>query len=296
MLNRTARIIKPNLERIMTDTIVKPDKPWALKLVPPFPTVATRLISMVNNENVSTTMIGSLIKLDPTFTAELLRIANSALFGMRREVTSITHALSVLGLERVKNMALLVALNSMVKSAVRIDALRRFWIHSLVTAILTEEAARVSGFGAESAYTAGLLHNLGNLGLISAYPEAYTRMLDVSVEYGFDLIQTERDLFEIDHCAAGAFLASEWHLPDSIVSVASKHHEAPVSGGRTLDNLVRVCWRLAESLGFVAFPSKQTWTYDELVSFVPGFANAWVGAGAEQAKATLDSRLVEISA
>jgi HD-like signal output (HDOD) protein len=62
--------------------------------------------------------------------------------------------------------------------------------------------------GRDAGYTAGLLHNLGALGLMSAYPSEYSRMLEVSRDFGFDLLNTERDLFEIDHCAAGAWLAS----------------------------------------------------------------------------------------
>src|ERR1017187_4852876 len=79
--------------------------------------------------------------------------------------------------------------------------------HSVVTAIIAQEAARLARLDSEVAYTTGLLHNLGTLGLMSAYPDEYSRMLEVSNDFGFDLLQTERDLFEIDHCAAGAYLA-----------------------------------------------------------------------------------------
>lgn len=90
----------------------------------------------------------------------------------------------MLGINRVKTMATMVAVNRMVRSSVRVAALRKVWVHSLVTALIAEEAARVSGVAADAAYTAGLLHNLGTLGLMSAYPEEYSRMLEVTQEFG----------------------------------------------------------------------------------------------------------------
>lgn len=274
----------------MADT-VKAQRPWALRLLPPFPAVANRILSLVDNADVGSNQVGEIIKLDPTFTAEILRVANSALFGVRREITSVTQAVNLLGLDRVKAMATLVAVNSMVKKVLRIEALRRVWSHSLVTAILAEECAKVSRTATDTAYTTGLLHNLGVLGLMAAYPEEYVRMMDVSAEFGFDLLKTERDLFEIDHCAAGAYLAQEWNFPDEIAAAIATHHEEPEPGPPTLYSIVQVSWRLAEVLGHTAFPLERTWTYEELVAFVPKASKSWLGAGVETAKEEVTARL-----
>ena len=271
--------------------IVKPERPWALRLLPPFPAVANRILSLVDNEDVGSNQVGEIIKLDPTFTAEILRVANSALFGVRREITSVTQAVNLLGLDRVKAMATLVAVNSMVKKVLRIEALRRIWLHSLVTAILAEECAKVSRTAVDTAYTTGLLHNLGVLGLMAAYPEEYTRMLDVSVEFGFDLLKTERDLFEIDHCAAGAYLAQEWNFPDEIAAAIATHHEEPEPGPVTLYSIVQISWRLADVVGHMAFPTENPWSYEALIKQIPNASKSWLGAGVETAKQEVDARL-----
>ena len=211
----------------MIDIYAKPQAPWALRLVPPFPAVAQRVLALVNSEDVGVRQVGDLIKLDPSFSAELLRFANSALFGSRREVRNLRHAISLVGLDRVKVMATFVAVNRMVRSAVGTQALRKVWLHSLATAVIAEEVSRVSRVAQDSAYTAGLLHNLGCLGMMSAYPSEYSRMLEVSNDYGFDLLGTERDLFEIDHCAAGAYLAQDWDFPDEIAAAIATHHDEP---------------------------------------------------------------------
>ncbi len=274
----------------MPDLLAKASRPWALRLLPPFPAVANRVLALVNNEDVGARQIGEVINLDPTFTAEILRVANSPLFGVAREIATVQHAVTLVGLNRVKAMATMIALSTVVKSSLRIEVLRKFWIHSLVTAILTDESARAAGAKVDGAYTAGLLHNLGTLGLMSAYPEEYTRMVEVSTEYGFDLIRTERDLFEIDHCAAGACLAEEWNFPDAIVVALAMHHEEPRKSS-TLFSLVQVSWRLADVAGYAPLPTDKAWTYEELIALIPVTSKSWLTEGIELVKHEIGARL-----
>ena len=276
----------------MTETLARPKAPWALRLLPPFPAVAQRILALVSQEDVTARQVGDLIKLDPSFSAELLRFGNSALFGARREVTSLSQAVMLLGMDRVKSMATFVAVNNMVRSSMRIQGLRKVWMHSLVTALIAHEAARMARINEDSAYTTGLLHNLGSLGLMAAYPDEYSRMLEVSDDFGYDLLKTERDLFEIDHCAAGAYLAQDWDFPDELAAAIATHHDAPVRGERTLENVVKLSWRLADSLGHAAFSPEKDWTFDELVSYLPKANNSWLGGSEESAKAELHARLV----
>jgi putative nucleotidyltransferase with HDIG domain len=278
----------------MPEQLAKVERPWALRLIPPFPAVANRILSLVADEEIGAGEVGEAIKLDPTFTAEILRVANSALFGLRHEITSVTTAVNLLGLDRVKAMATLVAVHSMVKKALRLDSLRKIWKHSLATAILAEEGSRVSRTAVDSAYTAGLLHNLGVLGLMAAYPEEYERMLDVSSQFGLDLLRTERDLFEIDHCAAGAYLAQEWNFPDEIAAAIATHHDGPDTTEFSLYSLVQISWRLADVLGYVAFPPDKAWSYEELVAMIPGAPRSWLGAGAESARQEVEARFAKL--
>jgi putative nucleotidyltransferase with HDIG domain len=279
----------------MTDTITRPQAPWALRLLPPFPAIAHRILGLVSQSDAGAREVGDLIKLDASFSAQLLRLANSAMFGARREVTSASHAVALLGLERVKSMATFVALNNMVGPSVRVEALRKVWLHSLVTAHVAEEAARAAHFDSESAYTTGLLHNLGALGLMSAYPDEYSRMLEVSNDFGFDLLQTERDLFEIDHCAAGAYLAQDWNFPDELAAAIATHHNDPVPHELSLDNIIKVSWRLTDTLGYAAFSPARDWAFEELISFFPNASSSWLGKSPESAKAELDTRLAAAS-
>jgi HD-like signal output (HDOD) protein len=278
----------------MIEQLARPQAPWALRLVPPFPAVAQRILAMVNEPDTNINKLSELVKVDPSFAAELLRFANSALLGSRRKVRSLPLAIVVVGLDRVKTMATLVSVNRMVRHSVRKEGLRKVWIHSLVSALIAEEISRVSGIARESAYTAGLLHNLGTLGLMSAYPDEYSRMLEVSNDFGFDLLRTEQDLFEIDHCMAGSFLAQDWDFPDELAAAIAVHHDDPFSRIHDLDTLVQVSWRLADTLGLAAFSPKRDWSWEELMEFVPNSASAWFGASPEAARAEIDARLAEV--
>jgi putative nucleotidyltransferase with HDIG domain len=246
---------------------------------------------LVNTAEPDLPQIGEAINLDPIFATEILRAANSPLYGAAREITTVKQAVPRLGLDRVKAVAALIAVKAMTKPAVRLETLRRCWIHSLVTAILTEESARACGSPPDTAYTAGLLHNLGSLGLMAAYPDEYRRMLDVSSEFNFDLLQAERDIFEIDHCAAGARLAQKWGFPDQIAAAIATHHDEPNAQNGSISALVQISWRLADTLGYQAYVTDRIWTYEELVARVPGATRTWLGGGIDGAKQEISARL-----
>ena len=275
----------------MIETFARPQAPWALRLLPPFPAVAQRIMALAGREDVNIRELGKLVKMDPSFSAELLRFANSALFSVCREVTSLAQAIAIVGTERIRTMATLVAVNRMVRASVRIGALRKVWVHSLATAVIGEECARTCGLDREQAYTAGLLHNLGTLGMMSAYPDEYSRMLGVSDDFGFDLLETERDLFEIDHCAAGAFLAQDWDFPDELGAIIATHHDLPNSGERSLENLTRIAWRLGDTLGYAAFSPARQWSWEELIAMLPGGGPSWLRESPDTAETELATRL-----
>ena len=262
----------------MIEQYARPQAPWALRLVPPFPAVAQRILALVNQPDTNLNDLGKLVRMDPSFAAELLRFANSALLGTRRKGTSLPQAIVVVGLDRVKTVATLVSVNRMVRHSVRLEALKKVWVHSLVTASIAEEVSRVSGIARDSAYTAGLLHNLGTLGLMSAYPDEYSRMLEVSNDFGFDLLQPELDLFD-------------WDFPEELSTAIAAHHDEPYSRVCSLDSLVQVSWRLADTLGYAAFSPKKAWSWEELLEFVPNGASAWFGESPEAARQEIDERL-----
>jgi hypothetical protein len=116
-------------------------------------------------------------------------------------------------------------------------------------------------------------------------------MLEVSDDFGFDLLTTEQDLFDIDHCAAGAHLAQDWDFPGELVSSIAGHHREPEEKRYDLENVVRIAWRFADTLGYAAFSPERLWEYEALVALLPGTGSSWLCKSPEAAREVIGERL-----
>src|ERR1700686_1769082 len=98
--------------RTSTAPPARPHVPWALSLLPPFPAITHRVLALGSQEHIGAREMGALVGLDPSFSAEVLSFANSALFGARCRVTSLPQAVAMLGMNRIRTMATFVAVNN----------------------------------------------------------------------------------------------------------------------------------------------------------------------------------------
>jgi putative nucleotidyltransferase with HDIG domain len=243
-------------------------KPWALDDLPPFPLVATRLLEVLSNENAHITGVGRIIAAEPVFATRVLQMANSPLFALQTQVKTISHAIVLLGLERVKAITVTRALGDFVSPILNSKALRACWQNSLACALLSEKLARACKMDTDFAYVAGLLRDIGRLALLVKYPESYTNLLAVSGEQGFDLISTERELFDIDHCKAGEWLMEKMPFPPELCEVVAKHHDPP-EGPFRMVHLVRIAGMLADALGFAVLPAARQPTFADAIQELP---------------------------
>lgn len=243
--------------------------PWALRQLPSFPAVATKLLQLLAKEDVPIRRIVELIRTDPAFSSGILRVANSALFGFASKVETVKHAVVVVGLDRVMTLTLTVAMGSYLKAALRIAVLRGCWRHSLACALLSEELATSCSVHLDRAYTAGLLHDIGRLGLLVAYPAEYGKLLTVAEQNAGDVLEMERKLFDMDHCQAGRRLMEEWKFPEEFHEIAARHHSEPTTGEFNLLALARLACRLADTLGFQAVKPARLWTFQEIQAALP---------------------------
>jgi putative nucleotidyltransferase with HDIG domain len=248
----------------------KTGRPWALRDLPPFPTLALLVMQELSHQEPDFRKVTSLINSEPVFAAELLRVSNSALFGFSSEIRSVPQAIVNLGFEFVRSLAMTVALRTYLSSPLRVPSLRRCWRHSLACALISEEVSAALGGGADAAYTAGLLHDIGRLALLAAWPKPYANALEVSIENGIDLIECERDLFDVDHCEAGLYLAAEWKLPADMAEAIGGHHtRRRTPQASDLCSIVALgCW-LSDSLGFGSLPTSNRFDLGEYTPALP---------------------------
>jgi putative nucleotidyltransferase with HDIG domain len=199
--------------------------------------------------------------------------------GCRQEIGSILHALALLGLERVRSIVMTVALRNIIGTGLQEPVLLRCWRHSIACALLGEQIASACWMDKDKAYTAGLLHDSGRLGLLMAYPEEYARVLDTADQLGRDTRICEREAFGVDHCEAGRDLAREWRLPAELEEIALHHHDPPQAVGFNTLTLIQLACRLADLLGFqVAGPAPVT-SIDEIRYRLPECARGEFKSG-----------------
>ncbi|HTW66550.1 MAG TPA: HDOD domain-containing protein [Bryobacteraceae bacterium] len=222
----------------------------SLKKVPPFPPVAAKLLEMLASPAVESNDVADLIASDATFTARLLQRANSAEFGFITDVTSARRAVALLGLDLTRQITLAHATAAYVGGAPKTEALRRSWQHTVATAVLAEEIAFACEMFTSVAFTAGIMHDIGRLGLLVAYPDEYERLIRDSAAGCLDLLDFEQETFGVHHAEAGRMLAERWGLPPDMAVIAGRHHDA--CEGEELDvlRIVHVACRLADVLGY----------------------------------------------
>ena len=262
-------------------------KPWALSTPPPFPAIAMKVLELLGKEDVDFRQVVRWLQADPVFSGEMLRVANSALYGTFGQVRSVHHATITLGFDFVKALAITVGMRAYVKSAVKEPVLRRCWTHSLACATLSQELATACFLKSDEAYTAGLLHDIGRLGLLAAYPVEYANVLNVAVDYALDVLYCEREAFDIDHCEAGAWLAEQWKLPREMAVIAARHHDELPAAAAKPDMLaiVRLGCRLADALGFSAIETRETPAVEQLLEHLPESAKLRLPKDMEALKA-----------
>lgn len=270
--------------------------PTALESIPAFPPIAIRLLQLVSGEDVGLRQVIELLRADAAFSAEILRRANSSLFATKHPINSLQHALVVLGLRRVRSLTMTVASGKYLKAALEIAELRRCWRHTLACALITEELARACSIHEDVAYTAGLMHDIGRLGLLVAHPEEYAELLKIAAQGqaadgDFDLLDHEKEVFGMDHCGVGNYLAEQWRLPEEFRIVTGRHHDPPSGLEMDLLGLVYLGCQLADGLGFDVVRPLRARTVEEVREALPAAAQHRFHRDATELKEFVEARI-----
>jgi putative nucleotidyltransferase with HDIG domain len=270
----------------ITKCAVKKGMPPKLANVPPFPPVAIELLSLLSNDDTGFDSIVACIATDPVLSAKVINRANAADLANYCEATSVHQAVVALGMDRTRETSLTAAVANYASLAIKRQCLASCWHHTLACALLASEFARQCGKPPVAAYTAGLLHDIGRLGLLTAYPEQYERILATAAEQPVDLLEVERSSFGVDHLEAGVWLAREWRLPESLVEVIVLQGQPP-SGVLNEATLVQVACQFADFLGLSAQACHTTKSFAEIAAPLPEGTRARIQAQLPAMKAAI---------
>lgn len=195
--------------------------------LPTLPQYVLDLNALLNSPSVDLKKVGKVVRTDPSLSAQVLRLCNSALFGLRRRVISIEQAAILLGTERLRTMVLTCSVMQFAGKRVPPGQLTAFWQHSFLAALLSERIARqIDYFEKEQAYLVGLLHDIGQLPLWILVMEETAKQRPLPPDDWVDDVPVERDYFGMDHCKTGRWMAVSWNFMPSFVDVF-EHHHAP---------------------------------------------------------------------
>ena len=244
--------------------------PWAHLRLPPFPQVAVKVLQLVNNENVQLHELSDLISSDPAFASEVLTIANSLLYAPRYPSSSIMQAIAVMGANNLQGLCLTVGVRAYLGKSLSQPAMRNLWHHNLACALIAEQLAKAGQMDKDIAYTSGVMHDIGRLALAVIRPREFALLLGTHSGTPCSIMQGERDLFGWDHCETGRQLISDWKLPPEFDAVVADHHSPRQTDGPWgITELIKVSCRMADAVGFPAFPGCEAAPYRELLEEVP---------------------------
>ncbi|MDD2706823.1 MAG: HDOD domain-containing protein [Verrucomicrobiae bacterium] len=208
----------------------------AVDEMPAISPVFNKLTEMSRNLETDANELVKLIMLDPVLSAKVLKLINSAFYGMSQPVNSLTEAVIMLGVNTVKNLATCTAVLDRIVVGGRGMALnpQEFWVHCLGTAVacrLLGKAQNVPDDELETHFLAGLLHDLGKVILLKAIPGDYEIAMSRSAATSTSLNLAEMECFGFDHAQVGRLLANRWKLTPSLVDAIENHH-LPDTGAR----------------------------------------------------------------
>lgn len=193
--------------------------------LPAPPQAALQIIRACAREEVTSGEISDIAATNPALTAELLRVANSPLYGIAREVTSINNAVSVLGLRAIRNLVLCVSIHDAIdKEAIPGFDAEVFWEDSLRRAIIARQLATLLGKDVDECFTAGLLQDFGLLILFYLHPEQADEWKSMRPLSPANRLEKENEIFSVSHHEIGEKLIDFWELPASLGQAIGRHH------------------------------------------------------------------------
>ncbi len=200
------------------------EKIFAEFQVPSCPEVVSRLLRKVKEPDVSMDEVALLIEADPGLGTQLLKMVNSALFGLPGKVSSVAKAVSMVGLKEIANLAISYAMAKVVKPPkVSGFDVRLFWRHSLFRGVLARSLARRAGLEPDDAFTAGLMQDIALPILLTDWFDVYRRVYEQWLEGKDRLHRLETRELSWNHAQAGAWIAKNWELPDLLVCAIGFH-------------------------------------------------------------------------
>lgn len=234
--------------------------------LPTLPGISMQVMQMVNNPQTSAFELAKLIEKDAALATKILKTVNSAYYSLSRKIGSIQHAIGFLGFRKLSQLIVSVSVFKDLSVPDSAYSMKKFWIHSLLTAECARLTSSLLHKGREDdAYTAGLLHDIGKLFMVKYFPELMSAVFKKSEDEGICVIDAEKQVIATDHAEVGSLLAQKWHLPEFIIDAIRHHHgssnEPYADANSDIVHIVAFSDILTHQVTSVSYPVPGTYTY-----------------------------------
>ena len=223
----------------------------AVDSMPAFPKSVQRILTLTRDVACAPRDLVQVIDKDPVVTVKVLRVVNSAYYGLAKHITSIDHAVVFLGFNTIKNLALSIAAIGMLPG----DPLagfdgQRYLLHSLTSASIARQLAhRMPGADPHDCFIAGLLHDFGKVVVAQFMPIEFRKSLEMSLWKEVALHEALREVIGVDHATIGAMLAEKWRFAQDLVETIHYQHE-PQACDTEMMACVFAANQISKRLGF----------------------------------------------
>jgi len=202
-----------------------------VKDLPPLPAVIMRAMEAAQNPGVPIMTLQRLISQDQALSAKILKIVNSAMYSLRCEVSTVSHAVSVLGVDTVKAVIMAASVEWVFHTAKDLTQ-KLLAEHSWGTALAARAIARRAGYGnVEEALIAGLVHDIGKPVMMKNLHDRYGTILGEVYANRAGFYEQEMETFGFSHAHVGALLAKRWNFPPQLIETVRRHHEPATAEG-----------------------------------------------------------------
>jgi len=206
-----------------------------IKDLPTISSVASEINLIEKKKSLTAKSLSEIINRDPALTAKVLRLANSAYYGVVREVSTLSRAVTVLGFDTIKNLALTISVFNVFNSTdEKAFDMQGLWGHSLGVGLAAKHLVSASSMSigdrmlAEQAFVCGILHDIGKIAIARNFPDAMHDILDRVHSSDVPQHEIEKEILGFNHQRVGQALANSWNFPEDYLTVIRLHH-APVA-------------------------------------------------------------------
>jgi len=213
----------PSMEARVINTLSRMDQD-----LPTIPVVLNQIMHLTISEDTSIADLTRVLNQDQALTTRILRVANSAFYGLRDKVTTIERAVVILGFDMVRSLAVGASFIHYFSTTNRCEGfeLNSFWAHTIAVGVFSEMLAKKwKTIDPGDAFTAGILHDIGKLVMLIYFEEEFKQVLKKVADEKLDFFEAEMSELGVSHAFVASLLLRHWNIPEVLVSAIENHHQ-----------------------------------------------------------------------